>query len=518
MNDSRTKKVLKNAKVNVSFYLLSIILAFFSRKIFLECLGDEYVGLTGTLTNILGYLNLAELGFASALIFNLYKPLYNEEHGTITDIISFYGYFNRKIGLFILGAGAIFSLFIPVIFKTSEISLPLVFFAFYVILITSTIAYFVNYRQILLFADQKSYVFNSITQTGQILKTIAQIAITIKTGSYYAWLIIELVFGILISIAINVKINLTYPWLNSRVRDGRAIKERYRGIMDTTRKVFVHKIKDFLLTQNDQFIVFLFLSLKMVAFYGNYVMVFSRILTLTNQMFAGTESSVGNLLAQNDHKRTMSVFWELSAVKYVVGGTLCFALYKLTSPFISVWLSDEYILDNGITFLLTLNLYIMITRGVVDNFNSALGHYQDTWAAWVELGLNMGITLIGGYFWGLYGILLGKTAGLVTIVLFWKPYYLFKKGFREPYSLYWRHTLGYMLSFIATIFIAEGIIGLIGIDPAESFIWWIVAGAAYTSVFGIIYFMIVMLCCKGGNALLQRIFNKKRNDVISSLQ
>ena len=61
----RVHKSILNAKVNLLFYFLTIFLSFFSRKIFLECLGTEFIGLTGTLGNILGYLNLAELGIGS---------------------------------------------------------------------------------------------------------------------------------------------------------------------------------------------------------------------------------------------------------------------------------------------------------------------------------------------------------------------------------------------------------------------------------------------------------------------
>ena len=55
----RVHKSLLNAEVNLLFYFLSLFLTFFSRKIFLDNLGAEFIGLTGTLQNILGYLNLS---------------------------------------------------------------------------------------------------------------------------------------------------------------------------------------------------------------------------------------------------------------------------------------------------------------------------------------------------------------------------------------------------------------------------------------------------------------------------
>ena len=50
----RVHKSMLNAEVNLLFYFLSLFLTFFSRKIFLDNLGAEVMGLTGTLNNILG--------------------------------------------------------------------------------------------------------------------------------------------------------------------------------------------------------------------------------------------------------------------------------------------------------------------------------------------------------------------------------------------------------------------------------------------------------------------------------
>ena len=79
--ESRLKKSFLNARVNLIFYFIALVLAFFSRKIFLDSLGADFVGLTGTLQNILGFLNLAEMGIGAAIGYVLYRPLFeqNEE-------------------------------------------------------------------------------------------------------------------------------------------------------------------------------------------------------------------------------------------------------------------------------------------------------------------------------------------------------------------------------------------------------------------------------------------------------
>ena len=93
----RVHKSMLNAEVNLLFYFLSLFLTFFSRKIFLDNLGAEFMGLTGTLNNILGYLNLSELGISACIGYFLFKPLQSDNRQEIQNIIKFIN--DSKLGL-----------------------------------------------------------------------------------------------------------------------------------------------------------------------------------------------------------------------------------------------------------------------------------------------------------------------------------------------------------------------------------------------------------------------------------
>lgn len=508
-DNSRVKKTLLNAKVNFLFYFLTLIANFIARKIFLEYLGDNFVGLTGTLLNILGYLNLAELGVSSAIAFNLYKPIRDGNKKKISEIVSLLGYYYRNIGLIVSGAGIVLSGFLFFIFKDSAFTdFGVIYFAFFGYLISALIGYFLNYRQVLLVADQRNYVVSSLFQTSNIVKAAVQIIVAIYWGNLYAWIGIELVFSFLYSLVLNFRISKVYPWLKSEINEGKQVSSQYPNILKSTRQVFIHKIKDFLLTQSDQLFVFIFVSLKMVAYYGNYVLITSKVMQLFNQLLDSVLASVGNLVAENDQKKMMKVFWELMAVRYFLAGFLCYVIYHLINPFIVLWVGQEYLLSNIVVVLLIVNLFIMISRGTVDNFNFAFGHFSDVWAAYVELGLNIGVTILGGYFWGIPGILLGKTVSMLPIIVFWKPYYLFRDGLNETYSKYWRGTIKYFICLAVTIAIIETGLHFINVSPADSIINWIIYALIVTVPFGGIYLAGIIWCCPGGRNLIQRLKRK----------
>ena len=176
--ESRVKKSLLNARVNLIFYFLTLALSFFSRKIFLDGLGADFIGLTGTLQNLLGFLNLAELGVGSAIAVVLYKPLYEGDRGQINEIISVLGYLYHIIGKIILIGGVVLSCFLLVIFPSTKFNPLIIYFAYYSFLISSLIGYFINYRQILLSANQRNYVVSAYSQTFNVVRILLQIVIS----------------------------------------------------------------------------------------------------------------------------------------------------------------------------------------------------------------------------------------------------------------------------------------------------------------------------------------------------
>ena len=354
--ESRVKKSLLNARVNLIFYFLTLILSFFSRKIFLDTLGADFVGLTGTLQNLLGFLNLAELGIGSAIGYVLYKPLFEHDEGKINEIISVFGYLYRWIGFIILGAGIVLACFLPLIFPNTEFEMGVIFFAYFSFLASSLIGYFANYKQTLLGADQKNYVVTAYFQTATIVKTLIQMASAYYTGSYYLWVAIELTFGIIYSFILNWKINQVYPWLRSEVRQGKQLFKKYPEVMKYTKQLFVHKLGGVVQNQTTPFLTYAFVSLQTVAFYGNYTIITDKLSLLISNFLESTGAGVGNLIAEGGKEKIKKVFWELLSIRFWIAGTLIFLLYELLPSFIVLWIGNEYLLSDTVLVLSLIHI------------------------------------------------------------------------------------------------------------------------------------------------------------------
>lgn len=446
---SRTSQSFHNAKAALIFYCINLILQFFSRKIFLDYLGSEVLGLNTTAQNLLGVLNIAELGIGASVAYNLYTPIFHNDRKVINDIVSIQGWLYRRIAYFVIIGSLILMLFFPLIFVKAQLPLWYTYGSFVALLTSSLLGYFINYKQIVLSADQKEYKVTFCVKGGMAVKVLLQIlAIRFWKYGYESWLTIEILSAFIISSVLNRTIKKTYPWLSPSIQNGAVLRKQYPQIIIKTKQLFFHKIAGFVMTQTSPLIIYAYTSLSLVAAYGNYTLIVMGIISLMNALSNSVNAGVGNLVAEGNSQKIKNVFWEITFMRIWIAVTICFTLYVLGNSFITLWVGKEFILPQSAFIVLIFNMFISLTR-TNDMFLSAYGLYQDIGAPLIEAILNFGLSILFGYFWGLTGILLGVSTSLFVIVCCWKPYFLYKRGFKESIKEYVCRSLKYILVLCA---------------------------------------------------------------------
>ena len=473
-----------NAKVNLICYFASFITAFFTRKILLDQLGAEFIGFTGTVGSLLSFLNLAELGIGTAIGYVLYKPIADGDKFKINEVISVLGYLYRIIGLVILSLGIIGSLFLPLIFPDTGIPLGVIYFAFYAYLAASMIGYFVNYHAALLSADQRNYIVTGYFQITTTSKVILQMILAIYFGSFYIYLAIELIGGIINAIILNWKISQTYPWLKSEIKQGKQVLKKYPEIIKYTKQIFAHKVGGLVQGQLTPFLIYSFVSLPMVALYTNYTILTQKLEGLISGVINSTGAAIGNLIAEGDKNKILKVFRELMAIRLFVASIITACIYTFASKFIGVWLGHEYILGNYTVALIAILSGLGIARGVLDQFCYGCGLFADVWAPYVESIIMLVVSLSCGSIWGLPGVLCGPLASIIAIIYIWKPYYLFSRGFKLSVFKYWKlfaiNISATIIAFWATHFMFSRFIR--DYIPTDNWLGLIASGTIYTVI------------------------------------
>jgi hypothetical protein len=119
--------------------------------------------------------------------------------------------------------------------------------------------------------------------------------------------------------------------------------------------------------------------------------------------------------------------------------------------------------------------------------------------------MSLGFSILLVHDYGLDGVLLGSTAGLIFIGIIWRPYFVFKNAFEWPLKEY---LLGFFSSLIkfAIFFITTQVVFLKIISTrVETILQWL-SLALLTSIMAIIVYSIVLFICdKYYRALIKRL-------------
>ncbi|KGL56219.1 sugar transporter [Porphyromonas gulae] len=508
---SRTDNSIQNTKVSLCYFLLILVTTFFSRKVFIDSLGTEVLGLNTTITNLLGLLNLSELGIGTAVSFALFKPLLDNNRKGITEIVSVQGWLYRNIAILIIIVGMILMLFFPWIFQKTD--LPLWYaYATYIVFLTSSLSgYFVNYRQIILSADQKQYKITYITKGLTFLKLIIQILVLYYSPwSYQGWLVVEFVFAFLIAIMLEYSVRKTYPWLKTSFRIGKSVYKEHEVILTKSKQLFFHKVAGYVLNQTSPLIIYAYTTLTLVAIYGNYMLIVSGLISLLVAIFSGIIPTLGNLIAEGKRESILKVFGEYFACRMLIAGVVTYCLWIGGNSFIVLWVGAEYLLEEIPFFLIVGITFASITR-ISDDFLSAYGLFRDIWAPITEAALNLGLSILLGLFFSLSGILSGVLISLILIVHIWKPYFLCRNGLSIPVRKYYLKYLFYCAVILLSGFTTHWLLGPADIHAGLSFTKWAIFLLKHFLLFFLFVYAITFLLDKGMKDFSQRIFHIIKN-------
>ena len=210
----RTQNSIKNSLSGLLQNIVVILIGFIAQKVFLSTLGEEYLGLNGLFNNIISMLGITELGIGSAIIYNLYKPLAENNIEEIKSLMNFYKNAYRIIATILIVLGILIIPFLPFIVGETTINHIAIFFILF--LIDVVFSYLLTYKRSILQADQKNYYINYIHVAAILLMNIFQIIVLLLTKNYYLYLIIKIVFRLLENILINGIVTKLYPYIKDK--------------------------------------------------------------------------------------------------------------------------------------------------------------------------------------------------------------------------------------------------------------------------------------------------------------
>lgn len=210
----RTRYTLINMAVNIGGQLFNQVLLFISRMVFIHYLSAAYLGVNGLFTDVLGILNLAELGIGTAMIYSLYEPAAKDDEHKLAQLMNLYKILYRVVAVIVLLVGLALMPFLGFFIKDSGgiENLKLIYLMY---VANSVCSYLLSYKNSIFLAYQKAYVKNLWAVLCDAIKTILQIVIIVLTRNFILYLLVQFVLQFIPNIIVSCKADKEYPYLRS---------------------------------------------------------------------------------------------------------------------------------------------------------------------------------------------------------------------------------------------------------------------------------------------------------------
>lgn len=444
----RTENSIKNISISMFSQIITILLGFISRKVFLNNLGVDYLGINGLLTNIISMLGLVQGGVGTSIVYNLYKPLAEKNEEKVIALIQLYKKIYRILALIVLGLSVlIYPIAITLVNRDTNVSnTSIIYFMF---VINTIISYLNAHRWSLINADQKGYILVKYNLIFSITTTISKIIILMLTQNYILYLVIEGVIYIVQNMWNGRVVEKHYPYIKKRNKYNidNATKE---NLITNVKAVCLHNIGGFCVFGTDNLLISILINVKIVGLYSNYTMIIGQLSDLVNPILSGISESVGNLIATESKEKNYEVFNVVYLINFWLFSFCTIFLYNLLEPFIT-WFLGEGLLVGKLTFLVVLlNFYLKGMRSSVSIFKSKAGIFsQDRFVPLLEAAVNLGSSILLAKHFGLAGIFLGTTVSTLAFPFWTFPTLVYKNLFNKSVKEYFRK---YFMYFGLTIF------------------------------------------------------------------
>jgi len=441
--EMRFQKSLKNLFAGWLGQAVYIFINLILRKVFLNTLGMEMMGIQGLFANILNILSFAELGFASAFSYSLYKPLVEKDVERIQSIMHLFKVIYCVVGIFIFSAGTCLIPFLNVLIPEVQ---KYKYAAFYyeLFVLNTSVSYFFSYKATLVEANQERYKKILNHYFWVCFLGLVQIFSLIWFENYIVFLVIQLLFILVENISISVIADKIFPYL--RKTNGSSCKAVWADIKKNVAGTFLNKIGSVMVTATDNILISKFAGLAVTGIFSGYVYIVNGIWQIAIQVFEAIQAGIGDLNAKEGSKRIEEIYNEVIFYGFIIYSFNVTVLVSCLTDFIFVWMGADAVLDNFSVCLYLCTFYISGMRRANNTFINAMGLYWNgRYRTFIEGMFNLGFSIILGWKIGIKGVVLGTVISGIMIGWVVEPYIVYKYGIKTSPIFAWKIYIKYAL-------------------------------------------------------------------------
>ena len=444
---NRKRKLLYNTTFGIIEQVVTLVCGFILPRLFLESYGSAVNGLVSTISRYLGLISLLDLGVGSVVQASMYKPLADNNMLQLSKVFKSTQRFFRKLcGIFIAYTAVLAFVFPLVIDKKDDF-----FFSFSLVIILSigSVTQFmfgISYQK-LLSADQKGYISYIVSIISIIINTVLSVLLIKFGASIQAVKLISSLIFVIKPFVFMLYVRKHYQLDRKVVLTEEPIKQKWNGFSQHVASVVFDNVDVVLLS--------FFSTMENISVYSVYSMITGGVQKIIMSAANGLESLFGNLIAKNEESKLLSAFVSVEwSVHFSV--TIIYTIAAITiTPFVSVYTSGITDADYNVPLfgtLLTIAYSAMCLRVPYFRLIKAAGHFKQTQnGAFISAGLNIVISLVFVFKFGLVGVAAGTFAALIYHTCYF-AWYLRKNIINRPIKYFIKYLITDSLTGVLSYF------------------------------------------------------------------
>ena len=414
MRIASTKNTMRGIFFGVINKAIIIIMPFVLRSILIHRIGADYAGLNSLFTSILRVLNMAELGFASAAAFSLYKPVADEDSIKVSALLAFYRKIYYTAGVIVLMVGLGLMPFLDHLIKGShpaDVSLQVLYLIF---LLDSAASYFLfSYKNLILSVYQRVDIVSIISTLLHLTVYIIQIIILVVFRAYYAYIVCELIYTVANNLVVARYVSKHYPQYKCK---GTLEKQEKREIIKNAYGMFLFKVCSATRNSLDTVFVSAFIGLSAATIYGNYYYVFAGVISIQTIIRESMQGGIGNKIAVNSPEKNHEDMLKFMFLYAWLSGAFTACMLCLFQPFMKLWVGSKLMLDEPTMIMFCVYFYVMSIGSIRFLYHQAAGLFwkRRYWTI-AEAVVNVLGNWILVQVWGMFGVVCSTIISLLTI-------------------------------------------------------------------------------------------------------
>lgn len=404
----KLKRGLMNIITGIGSQILILALGLIVPRFMILTYGSEVNGFFSSITQILSYLTLLEAGVGAATIRALYEPIAQDNSLKISEILGATHKYYKKISFYYLIGVLGFTIVYPLIVVSQINKIDMMIIIFLSGLSGVIDFYYAATMKQLLIAEGRNYVITNITTFVQVSSYVSKLIIIYLNQSIVFLQISFFVINVVQVFIYKRYFKTRYNWVKKEVvPDMGALKQKGSFL--------IHQITSLIFMSTDTVILTLESNLKIVSIYNVYNMIITALNVLCNTLNDGLSFILG--LTYYEDKKKYVLLHDTYNIYYTAFVTAmmscCYILFK---PFLILYtggMDENYILP----YLPLLFCLIQILSGmrmVSNNLIRIAGHMRQTVPRTIaEAIINLAVSIILTYRFGIYGVLIGTIIALL---------------------------------------------------------------------------------------------------------